>query len=87
VKFTPKRAEQVNNDVVDRTRIQLQHLADEADLQFVFEVLQEHQAARLRDLVSDKQDVLIAPSHLTGWSVYAEFARLNCPILLVDTED
>ena len=87
VKFTRKRAEEINKDAVDRTRIQLQRLADEAELEFVFEVLREHQAAQLRDLVSAEQDVLIAPSHLQGWPVYAEFARLNCPILLVDTED
>jgi hypothetical protein len=67
VKFTPKRAEQINKDAVDRTRIHLQRLADEAELK--------------------EQDILIAPSHLRGWPVYAEFARLNCPILLVDTED
>lgn len=87
VKFTPKRAEQINKDAVDRTRIHLQRLADEAELKLVFEVLREHQATQLRDLVSVEQDILIAPSHLRGWPVYAEFARLNCPILLVDTED
>ena len=87
VKFTPKRAEQINKDAVDRIRFQLQSLADEAKVQFVFEVLREQQAAQLRDLVSVEQDVLIVPSHLRGWSVYAEFTRLNCPILLVDTED
>jgi hypothetical protein len=87
VKFTPKRAEQIDKDVVDRTRIQLQRLADEAELEFVFEVLRDHQATQLRELVGVEQVVLIAPSHLQGWPVYAEFARLNCPILLVDTED
>ena len=87
VKFTPKRAEQINKDAVDRTRLQLQRLADEAELQLVFEVLREHQTTQLHDLVSVEQDVLIAPSHLRGRPVYAEFARLNCPILLVDTED
>ena len=87
VEFTAKRAEQINKDAVDRTRIQLQRLADEAKLHFVFEVLREQQATQLRDLVSVEQDVLIAPSHLTGWPVYAEFTSLNCPILLVDTED
>lgn len=87
VKFTPKRAEQVDKDVVDRTRLQLQRLADEAELRFVFEVLRDHQTAQLHDLVSVEHDVLIVPSHLRGWPVYAEFSRLNCQILLVDTED
>jgi len=87
VKFTPKRAEQVDKDVVDRTRLQLQRLADEAELRFVFEVLRDHQAAQLHNLVSVEHDVLIVPSHLKGWPVYAEFSRLNCQILLVDTED
>ena len=87
VKFTPKRAEEIDKDVVDRTRLQLQRLADEAELQFVFEVLREHQTSQLHDLVSVEHDVLIVPSYLRGWPVYAEFTRLNCQILLVDTED
>src|SRR5210317_1878145 len=87
VKFTSKRAEQIDQDVVDRTRLQLQRLADEAELPFVFEVLREHQASQLHELVSVEHDVLIIPSNLRGWPVYAEFARLNCQILLVDTED
>ena len=87
VKFTSKRAEQIDKDVVDRTRLQLQRLADEAKLQFVFEVLRNHQISQLHELVGVEHDVLIVPSHLRGWPVYAEFARLNCQILLVDTED
>ena len=87
VKFTSKRAEQIDRDVVDRTRLQLQRLADEAELQFVFEVLRDHQTSQLHELVGVEHDVLIVPSHLRGWPVYAEFARLNCQILLVDTED
>ena len=87
VKFTSKRAEQIDKDVVDRTRLQLQRLADEAELRFVFEVLRDNQTTQLQELVSLKHDVLIVPSHLRGWPVYAEFARLNCQILLVDTED
>jgi hypothetical protein len=87
VKFTPKRAEQIDKDVVDRTRLQLQRLADEADLQFVFEVLRDQQTTQLHELVSVEHDVLIVPSYLRSWPVYAEFARLNCQILLVDTED
>ena len=86
VKFTPKRAEQVDKDVVDRTRLQLQRLADEAELRFVFEVLRDHQTAQLHDLVSVEHDLLIVPSHLRGWPVFAEFSRLKCQILLVDTE-
>jgi len=87
VEFTPKRAEQIDKDVVDRARLQLQRLADEAEVQFVFEVLRDHQTTQLKDLVSVEHDVLIVPSYLRGWPVYAEFARLNCQILLVDTED
>jgi len=87
VKFTPTRAEQIDKDVVDRTRLQLQRLAEEAKLQFVFEVLRDHQTAQLHDLVSVEHDLLIVPSHLRGWPVYAEFSRLKCQILLVDTED
>lgn len=85
--FTPKRAEQVNKDVVERTRRKLQRLADESEIQFAFEVLSEHQAAQVRDLVIVEQDVLIVPSNLRNRPVFAELARLNCRILLVDTED
>lgn len=87
VKFTPSRAEQIDKDVVDRTRLQLQRLAEEAKLQFVFEVLRDHQTSQLHELVSVEHDILIIPSHLRDWPVYAEFARLNCQVLLVDTED
>jgi len=87
VDFTRKRAEQVNKDVVNQTRRQIQRLADEAELQVVFEVLAEHQATQLHDIVSVKQDVVIAPSDLRSWPVFAELTRLDCPILLVDTED
>jgi len=87
VEFTSKRAEQIDRDVVDRTRLQLQRLADEAELRFVFEVLREHQTTELHKLVSVQHDVLIVPSYLRGSPVYTEFARLNCQILLVDTED
>ena len=87
VEFTLKRAEQIDKDAVDRTRLQIQRLAEEAELRFVFEVLREHQTSQLHDLVSVEHDVLIVPSHLRGWPVYAEFTRLNCQILLVDTED
>ncbi len=87
VDFTPMRAEQIIRDVVDRTRCELQRLTDEADLQFVFEVLTERRAAQISDLVSIEQDVLIIPSILKSWPIYAELTRLNCPILLVDTEE
>lgn len=87
VDFTPERAEQVNRDIVDRMRGQLRRLTDEAELQFVFEVLSEHQAAQIHDLVNVEQDVLIAPSILKDWPIYTELTRLNCPILLVDTEE
>ena len=85
--FTPKRAQQIDEDAVGRKRRELNDLASEADLKYVFEVLPEHDAARLREFVTFEQDVLIAPSLLKSRPIYAELTRLKCRILFVDEEE
>ena len=84
--FTPKRAQQINEDTVGRKHRELEALAREAQLNLEFEVLPEHKAERLKDLVTFEQDVLIAPSLLKERPIYAEITRLKCRILFVDDE-
>ena len=83
--FTLQRAEQVDSDAVMRTQGQLQKLATNAEIHLVFEILAEHEAMRIHELVRSESDLLIAPSFFKGQPIYSELARLKCRILLVDT--
>jgi hypothetical protein len=85
--FTPERAEEVDRDVVIRTQGRLQQLATDSEIQLAFEILAEHEATRIHDLVRSKSDLLIAPSFFKGRPLYRELARLKCRILLVDAKD
>ena len=85
--FTPQRAQQIDEDTVGRTHRELQKLATEAELQCAFKVLPEHDAARLKEIVSVEYDVLIVPSFLKDRPIYTELTRMKCRILYVDTED
>ena len=85
--FTPQRAQQIKEDTVGRKHRELEELAKEAELPFDFEVLAEHDAAKLEEFVSVEQDVLIAPSFLKSRPIYAELTRLKCRILFVDEEE
>lgn len=85
--FTLQRAEQVDSDAVTRTQGRLQQLATEAEIQLAFEILAEHEAARIHEFVRSESDLLIAPSFFKGQPIYAELARLKCRILLVDAKD
>lgn len=84
--FTPQRAQQINEDTVGRKQRELEELASEAELSFAFEVLPEHDAAKLGEWVSVEHDVLIAPSFLKSRPIYAELTRLKCRILFVEDE-
>jgi hypothetical protein len=85
--FTPQRAEQIDKDAVASAQRQIKQLAAKAELQVAFEFLSEHDAAQIHELVKVEQDVLIAPSFFKRRPIYAEFTRLRCQILLVDSED
>lgn len=85
--FTPQRAQQIDEDAVGQKRRELNDLASEADLKYVFEVLPERDAAKLQEFVIFEQDVLIAPSFLKNRPIYAELTRLKCRILFVDGEE
>lgn len=85
--FTLQRAQQIDEDTVGQKRRELNELASEADLQYAFEVLPEHDAARLHEFVTFEQDVLIAPSFLKSRPIYAVLTRLKCRIQFVDAEE
>jgi hypothetical protein len=85
--FTLQRAEEVDREAAIRTQGRLQQLATDAEIQLAFEILAEHEATRIHELVSSETDLLIAPSFFKGQPIYTELARLKCRILLVDTRD
>ncbi len=85
--FTLQRAEEVDRDAVARTHGRLQQLATESEIQLAFEILAEHEATRIHELVRSESDLLIAPSFFKGRPFYSELARLKCRILLVDAKD
>lgn len=85
--FTRERAQQIDEDTVGRTHRELERLATEADLPLEFEVLPEHDTAKLREIASVQRDILILPSFLKGRPVYAELTRMKCRIYYVDAEE
>ncbi len=85
--FTRERARQIDEDTVGRTHRELEKLASEAELSFAFEVLPEHDASKLREIVSVQHDVLILPSFLKSRPIYAELTRLKCRVYYVETEE
>lgn len=85
--FTKVRAEQLDKEAVAQAEGRVKKLATEARIQFSFTVLGEHEALRIGEFVTSESDLLIAPAVLKRWPIYAEIARLNCRILLVDTQD
>jgi hypothetical protein len=87
MKFTLQRAEEVDRDAVMRTQVRLQQLATDSEIQLAFEILAEHEATRIHELVRSESDLLIAPSYFKGRPFYSELARLKCRILLVDAKD
>ena len=82
--FTLRRASQVHEDAIDRTRFQIQDLALKEDLALVFEVLRETDQQRIRQLVGGPQNTLIAPSFLTRRPLFAELQKLDCRIILIE---
>lgn len=85
--FTLTRAEQVDQEAVDEAQSRLRQLATEAQIQFAFEILAEHEARKFHDFVTSESDVLIAPSFFKRRPIFTELSRLKCRIVLVDTQD
>lgn len=85
--FTSQRAEQINRDVLGRRQRELEQLAAQKRLTLAFEILSEHRAERIHQLVGRERDIVIAPALFRSRPVYAELSRLKCRVLLVDTEE
>ena len=85
--FTRQRAALLHGDLAGRAREQVSRLAAETKLQISFAILSEHEPPEVRRLISIERDVLIAPSILEHWPVFAELARVNRQVLLVDVEE
>jgi len=85
--FTLQRAEEVDREAVTRTQGRLQQLATDSQIQLVFEILAQHEATRMHELVRSDSDLIIAPAFFKGQPIYAELAQLKCRILLVDAKD
>jgi hypothetical protein len=85
--FTARRAQQVVGDLVDRARQQIQQLAEDRQFQLVFEILHAQEPQRIREFVRIEHDVLIAPSMLQHWPDFADLARPERRVVLVDDEE
>lgn len=82
--FTVTRAAQLDKTDLAGIRHRIRQFAADAKVRFAFETLSEHETARLRDLLSREDDVLIAPSSLKGRPIYKYIATLKCRITLVE---
>ena len=85
--FTRQRAAALHGDLALRTREQISQLASETTLQITFEIISVHDSTEMRQHVCIERDILIAPIALEGWPIFAELARVNRKVLLVDEED
>ena len=85
--FTRQRAAALHGDLAGRTREQISRLAAETKQQISFTILSERETPEVHQLVSIECDVLIAPSMLEHWPVFAQLTRVNRQVLLVDVEE
>lgn len=85
--FTLRRASQVHEEAINRTRYRMQELASEADLALAFKVLPESHQRQIRELVAGSQNILIAPSFITRRPLFAELQKLDCRIVLIEAKE
>lgn len=86
-RFTTRRAEQVVGDMVERVRRHILQLAEDRQMQLVFEILHVQEPNRIREFVRIEHDLLVAPSMLQHWPDFAELARRERRVLFVDEEE
>ncbi len=84
VDFTRQRAEQISREVVARVHQVIRRLAADAELTPNFEVSRESDRVRIKEIVGSSQNVLVAPSCISNWPIYAMLSKLECRILLVE---
>ena len=87
VEFTRQRAEQVSRQRAARVRDAIGKLAAEAKLEPVFESLGESDAARLREFIGSRENIVVAPSFISTRPFYAMLSELNCRIELVEARE
>jgi len=87
VVFTKQRAKTIHDAAVARARERMQQLAEEAKRRLSFEILSETDDRRLRELVGERQSILIAPSLITKQPIFAHLAKTGCRIELVDVSE
>ena len=85
--FTTRRAEQVVGDMVDRVQQRISQLDEDRQMGLVFEILHVQEPQRIREFVRIEHDVLIAPSMLQYWPDFADLARPERRVVLVDDEE
>jgi hypothetical protein len=85
--FTRQRAAALHGDIAGRARQQIDRLAAETQQQISFAILSEREADEVHRLVSVECDVLIAPSILEHWPLFAELTRVHRQVLLIDVEE
>ena len=85
--FTTRRAEQVVGDMVERVRERIRQLAEDRQMRLVFEILRVQEPQRIRHFVRIEHDVLIGPSMLQHWADFADLARPERRVVLVDDEE
>ena len=85
--FTHHRARQILKDAAGRAQRRLESLAADAQLDIVFEVLSEDEAAQVKTIVSVRRDILIAPAALEDKPLFAELARQHRQVVLVEVDN
>ena len=81
--FSLRRAEEIHRETIARARDMVARLANEAKVSSEFEVLQESDAALVRNFLRSR-NVLVAASHISERPIFVELTKLDCRILLVD---
>ena len=87
VDFTQQRAEQVSRERAARVREAIRKLAAESKLEPAFESLSESDAARLREFIGSRENILVAPSFISTRPIFSMLSEMNCRIELVEAEE
>jgi hypothetical protein len=87
VEFTRQRAEQVSRERAARVREAIRKLAAEAQLEPVFESLDESDTLRLREFIGSRENILVVPSFISTRPIFALLSELNCRIELVEAKE
>ncbi len=82
--FTLQRAMEVHRQAIERAQRQFRQLAEEAERELTFEVLQESDRERARHLAEDGECLVIAPADLADEPLVRDLRERGCRIVLID---